>query len=141
MLTINMFNHLLKPLSILLFISLFSGCGNFSKNMRINNSYNFQGEVYSQGYIPENSKIILSISQLDSRDFNSNYNYQINTKEISRTILFKINIPDDVINNPKLFGISVRVEKENELIMMTNNLISLPRDLSEKLAVPVLPIK
>ena len=109
--------------------------------MQKNSPYHFQGVIYSQDDIPENSEIILSISQLNSQNFNSHYNYQININERSRTVLFKINVPDDVINNPKLFGISARVEKENVLIMMTNKLITLPQNFHEKLTLPILSIR
>ncbi|QCJ68523.1 hypothetical protein C9446_00750 [Providencia heimbachae] len=137
----NRFNHLLRPMLTLIFMSLLFGCANFTKNIK--SKFNIKGDVYSQSKdIPENSDITLSITNLDiTHSIKSSFDFHFKTTETNRTVSFSINLPDELVNSPHQLGASVRIEKEGELIMMSNKIIEIPINYSEKLSLPIIPIQ
>lgn len=143
MLIIETLRKIYKPLFSLLLVFTLLGCSNFSKSRLINTNNQLQGEIYSQSIIPENSEITLSISPIGTliSPKESLLNYQLHTKEANRVISFKINLRDDTVKNFSNLGISIRVEKNGELIMMSNKITNLPRSLSEKITLSVTPTK
>ncbi|WP_369309463.1 hypothetical protein [Providencia rettgeri] len=139
MLLFNIFKNLFKPFFTLLTVNLLFGCSYFSKHIQNSHQYRLQGEIHSQTYIPEKSDITLSISSMDTPNSmaNNHYNFHFQTKENSRHVSFAINLPHTIANTPQTLGVSVRVEKENKLVMMSHKFISIPKNLSEKMSIPI----
>ncbi len=138
---LNIFNHLLRPIFTLMFISLLFGCTNLTKNTKA--KFNIKGDIYSQSKdIPENSDITLSITTLDITHSSQNsFDYYLRTIEANHLISFAIILPNELVNSTQKLGISVRVEKEGELIMMSNKLIEISMNYSGKLSLPVISIQ
>ncbi|GAB1439403.1 hypothetical protein MASR2M36_21740 [Providencia sp.] len=143
MLIIKILNKTYKSLFSLLLISTLLGCSYFPKNLFSNTKNQLQGEIHSQSIIPENSKITLSISPINTlASAKENLlNYQLYTKEANKVISFKIDLLDEIANKVAILGISIRVEKNGELIMMSNKITELPRNFSEKVTLPLISIK
>ncbi|MGF7482457.1 hypothetical protein [Providencia sp. SP181] len=132
-----------KPLFSLLFISTLLGCSYFPKVLQISSSHQLQGVIYSPSIIPDNSEITISISPIDASlsPTENLLNYQLRSKGANKTINFEINLPEKVANSTAKLGISIRIEKNSELIMMSNKITKLPDDLSEKITLTVTKIK
>ncbi|MGG4609553.1 YbaY family lipoprotein [Providencia sp. Me31A] len=143
MLIIKTLSEICKFLFPILFISALLGCSYFPKNILGNTTNQLQGEIFSQSIIPENSEITLSISPINTLTSPENnlLNYQLHTKEANKKIKFKINLIEKTINNRIKLGISIRIEKNGELIMMSNKITELPRNVSEKIILSVVSIK
>lgn len=143
MIIIKTLSKIYKPLFSLLFISTLLGCSYFPKNFLSSPDNQLQGEIYSQSIIPENSEVTLSISPVDTSASpkESLLNYQLNTNEASKVISFKLDLLEELVNNAPKLGISIRVEKKGELVMMSNKVTELPRNLSEKIKLSVIPTK
>ncbi|HGN1706447.1 TPA: hypothetical protein ACKRTE_002320 [Providencia rettgeri] len=143
MLIIKILSKTYRYLFTLLFISTLLGCSYFPKSFLSNTSNQLQGEIYSQSIIPENSEITLSISPINALVSPEKrlLNYQLHTKEANKVISFEINLLDEIINNTTQLGISIRVEKNGELVMMSNKITELPRNLSEKIKLSVVSTK
>ncbi|APC09902.1 hypothetical protein NQ837_003712 [Providencia rettgeri] len=139
MLIIKALRKAYKSLLPILFISTLLGCSYFPKNFLSNTDHQLQGEIYSQSIIPENSEITLSISPIDTlaSPKESLLNYQLHTNEASKVISFKLDLLEEFVNNAPNLGISIRVEKNGELILMNNKVTELPRNLSEKITLSV----
>lgn len=139
---INTLKKSINLLFIFAFIGLLFGCSQFSKN-RIPDSYHsLEGDIYSHTNIPDNAEITLSISPLDMISSNNEtYNYHFKTNKVSRAVYFKANIPEHIMISKKPLGISVRIEKDEALIMMTNKIVPLPLLFSEKISLPVLSMQ
>ncbi len=137
----NRFNHLLRPIISLIFVSLLFGCANLNQNIK--SKFNIKGDVYSQSTdIPENSDITLSITKLDiTHSIKNSFDFHFKTTETNRTVSFSVNLSDELVNSSHQLDASVRIEKEGELIMMSNKIIEIPMNYSEKLSLPVIPIQ
>jgi len=142
MLFINTFKKYINILFILAFVGLLFGCSQFSKNRLPDSDYSIEGDIYSNTNIPDNAEITLSISPLEMNVSNNEaYSYHFKTNKISRAVYFKANIPDHIAMSKKPLGISVRIEKDEALIMMTNKIVPLPLLSSEKISLPVLSMQ
>ncbi len=138
---LNSSNHLLHSIFTLMFISLLFGCTNPTK--KTNTKFNIKGDIYSQSMnIPKNSDITLSITRLDvTHPSQNSFDSYFRTIEANHLISFTINLPNELVNSTQKLGISVRVEKEGELIMMSNKIVEIPIDHSKKLSLPVISIQ
>lgn len=142
MLFINTLKKYINILFILAFVGLLFGCSQFSQNRLLDSDYRLEGDIYSHANIPDNAEITLSISPLDIVSSNNEtYSYHFKTNKVSRVVYFKANIPDHLMTNKKPLGISVRIEKDEALIMMTNKIVPLPLLSSEKISLPVLSMQ
>ncbi|MGL4487411.1 MAG: hypothetical protein ACRCUG_10715 [Yersinia sp. (in: enterobacteria)] len=125
---------------ILLLILLLSGCGHFKGT---NNSYNdnyIHGNIKSNNKkIPENVKITISIShnKVSGEKEHTLYEYSFMTHAKSITIPFLLQMPNELPSSIHPLNISVRVEKEGELIMMSDKLTPFLRQSGEKLLLTV----
>ncbi|WP_145563736.1 hypothetical protein [Yersinia aldovae] len=124
-----------------LFLTLvLSGC---SHRNGITNNYSrdyLQGNIQSNNrIIPENVKITLSISQNKAsgeKEYTLHeYSFMNQTKNF--TIPFRLQMPNELSLSPQPLNISVRVEKEGELIMMSDKLTPFLRQSGERLILTV----
>lgn len=143
MLIIRTLNKIYKPLFSLLFISTLLGCSYFPKAIQNSSSYQLQGVIYSPSIIPENSEITISISPIDTllSPTENLLSYQLHSKNANKSIKFKINLLEKVVKNTTKLGISVRIEKNGELIMMSNKITELTDNLSEEIILLITEIK
>lgn len=126
---------------LILFLSLvLSGC-----TLPTSNSHNYNGD-YIQGniqsnnkIIPENVKITFSLSQnkASGEKEYTLHEYSFMTQTKSLTIPFRLQLPNELSLTSQPLNISVRVEKEGELIMMSDRLTPLLRQSGEKLLLTV----
>lgn len=132
--------NIFKPFLFLLFVFSLCGCNYISQQYRSLINHQLQGEIYAQSEIPENSLVTISLHSVDGLNLveNNISNYQITTEESSKIINFVIYLSDEIINSPKHLELSIRIEKDGELLMMSQNITSLPKNLSEKLSIPVI---
>lgn len=131
--------NIFKPF-FLLFIFSLCGCNYISQQYRSLTNYQLQGEIYAQSEIPENSLITISLNSVDglSSVKNNVSNYQITTEGSSKIINFVIYLADELVYTTKPVELSIRIEKDGELLMMSQNMTSLSKNLSEKLSIPVI---
>ncbi|BBG60751.1 Uncharacterised protein [Providencia rustigianii] len=104
------------------------------------NTFNLRGDIYSQSIdIPADALITLSVSSLNGTDYTekSHYDYSFTTRKAGRTVNFSINLPEELLNQDRYFGLSVRVEVQGELLMMSNQIIPVIRNSSERLSLRV----
>ncbi|MEQ4676053.1 hypothetical protein ABN063_15940 [Providencia vermicola] len=143
MLIIGTLNKIYKPLISLFFISTLLGCSYLPKAIQNSSNHQLQGVIYSPSIIPENSEITISISPIDTllSPTENLLNYQLRSKDADKTIDFKINLLENTAKNMEKLGISIRIEKNSELIMMSNKITKLPDNLSEKITLTVTQIK
>ncbi|WP_392433361.1 hypothetical protein ACF3VQ_03140 [Yersinia sp. HM-2024] len=125
---------------ILLLSLILSGCTLPTSNSRNYNGDYIQGNIQSNNkIIPENVKITLSLSQNKAsgeKEFTLHeYNFVTQTKSL--TIPFRLQLPNELSLSSQPLNISVRVEKEGQLIMMSDKLTPLLRQSSEKLLLTV----
>ncbi|APG51794.1 TPA: YbaY family lipoprotein [Providencia stuartii] len=129
--------------SIFSFILAFflSGCVKKPHNLsNKENAISLQGNIYSKNIdIPNESIITLSFSPLQQNDNENtkNDNFQFKTKEAGRTIAFSVALPPDINIRKNNLGISARVEKNNELIMMTEQISPFPKNNTDKISLTV----
>jgi len=139
---INILKKIIHLSFILAFISLLLGCNQLSKIIMLDLSHSLEGNIYSHTNIPDNAEITLSISPLEMNiSSNDTYSYHFKTNTTNRAVYFKMNIPEHIMIIKVPLGISVRIEKNKELIMMTNKITPLPLSFSEKMLLPVLSMQ
>ncbi|HHA0034269.1 TPA: hypothetical protein ACOEXB_000924 [Yersinia enterocolitica] len=126
---------------LILFLSLvLSGCTLPTDNNRNYNGDYIQGNIKSNNkIIPENVKITLSLSQnkASGEKEYTLHEYSFMTQTKSLTIPFRLQLPNELSLTSQPLNISVRVEKEGELIMMSDRLTPLLRQSGEKLLLTV----
>ncbi|WP_145932191.1 hypothetical protein [Yersinia bercovieri] len=126
---------------LILFVAvLLSGCTHLTDLSKEQNTYYLQGNIQNlNGKIPENARITLSVTQnkaagekeLTFRE------YIILTKMESRKIPFRLPLQNELSSLPHQLSVSVRVEKEGELIMMSDKLTPLTYQPDEKITLIV----
>ncbi|UBX50505.1 YbaY family lipoprotein [Providencia alcalifaciens] len=115
----------------------------FSCNNPINqnrNGFNIQGDVYSQSIdIPNDALITISVTPINGNSYSekSHYDYTLTTRKSTRTVNFSINLPESLLTQGHYFGLSVRVEKKGELLMMSNQVTPLNQSTPERLSLKV----
>ncbi|MGE4802343.1 hypothetical protein AB8989_18415 [Yersinia hibernica] len=132
----NFYSH-----CFILFLALFlSGCSHLAGITGSHNGDYLQGNIQSShGEIPENATITLSITQSKAAGGKelSLQEYSIVTPKESLTIPFRLQLPNELSLSSQPLNISVRVEKEGELIMMSDRLTPFLRQPGEKLILTV----
>ncbi|MCK9790484.1 YbaY family lipoprotein, partial [Providencia rettgeri] len=106
-------------------------------------AYNINGNIYSHSYdIPENSTITLSLTSIQQNENNakSNLDYSLKTKSAGRSIAFTVALPEEFQSKRYTLGMSARIEKDGELIMMSNKLSPIPENMSEVVLLPMTAI-
>ncbi|MEY0177173.1 YbaY family lipoprotein [Providencia rettgeri] len=106
-------------------------------------AYNINGNIYSHSYdIPENSTITLSLTSIQQNENNakSNLDYSLKTKSAGRSIAFTVALPEEFQSKRYTLGMSARIEKDGELIMMSNKLSPIPENMSEVILLPMTAI-
>ncbi|HHR6130456.1 TPA: YbaY family lipoprotein [Providencia alcalifaciens] len=115
----------------------------FACNNPINknrNTFNIQGDIYSQSIdIPNNALITVSVTPINGNSYSekSHYDYTLTTRKSARTVNFSINLPESLLTQGHYFGLSVRVEKNGELLMMSNQVTPLNQSTSARLSLKV----
>ncbi|HBC7431091.1 TPA: YbaY family lipoprotein [Providencia rettgeri] len=107
-------------------------------------TYHINGNIYSHSYdIPENATITLSLTSIQQNENNakSNLDYSFKTQSAGRSIAFTVALPEEFQSKRYTLGMSARVEKDGELIMMSNKLSPIPENLSEIVLLPVAAIQ
>ncbi|HHL2560669.1 TPA: hypothetical protein ACQ31I_002578 [Yersinia enterocolitica] len=139
----SIFNTCIKSYSyclILLLSLVLSGCTLPADNSRNYNGDYILGNIRSTNkIIPENVKITLSFSQNKAsgeKEFTL-HEYSFVTQTKSLTIPFRLQLPNELSFSSQPLNISVRVEKEGELIMMSDKLTPFLRQSGEKLLLTV----
>ncbi|HBO23386.1 MULTISPECIES: YbaY family lipoprotein [unclassified Providencia] len=135
----------LKNNIFLLFIfmttCILSGCHTpLSTYFIADTAQHIKGNIYSHSIdIPENSTITLSLTSIEQNDNHakSNIDYSFRTQSAGRSISFAIKLPEELIINQSKLGISVRIEKEGELIMMSSKIIPITENFSDNLMLLV----
>ena len=125
---------------VLLLSLILSGCTLPSGNSHNYNGDYVQGNIKSNNkIIPENVKITFTLSQNKSsgeKEYTL-HEYNFMTQTESFTIPFRLQLPNELSLSSQPLNISVRVEKEGQLIMMSDKLTPLLRQSSEKLLLTV----
>ena len=106
-------------------------------------TYNINGNIYSHSYdIPENATITLSLTSIQQNENNakSNLDYSFKTKSAGRSITFTVALPEEFQSKRYTLGMSARIEKDGELVMMSNKLSPIPENLSEVVLLPMTAI-
>ncbi|HHR6080800.1 TPA: YbaY family lipoprotein [Providencia alcalifaciens] len=104
------------------------------------NTFNIQGDIYSQSIdIPNDALITVSVTPINGNSYSekSHYDYTLITRKSTRTVNFSIKLPESLLTQGHYFGLSVRVEKNGELLMMSNQITPLNRNTSERLSLKV----
>lgn len=115
----------------------------FACNNPINknrNTFNIQGDIYSQSIdIPSDALITVSVTPINGNSYSekSHYDYTMTTRKSARTVNFSINLPESLLAQGHYFGLSVRVEKKGELLMMSNQITQLNQSKSERISLKV----
>ncbi|HHE6471053.1 TPA: YbaY family lipoprotein [Providencia rettgeri] len=102
------------------------------------------GNIYSHSIdIPENATITLSVTSIAQNENNakSNIDYSFRTQSAGRSVTFAINLPAELRSKQHTLGMSARIEKNGELIMMSNTLSSIPENLSGTILLPVITVQ
>lgn len=104
------------------------------------NTFNIQGDIYSQSIdIPSEALITFSVTPINGNSYSekSHYDYTFTTRKSARTVNFSINLPESLLTQGHYFGLSVRVEKKGELLMMSNQIAPLNQATSARLSLKV----
>ncbi|MEY0434466.1 YbaY family lipoprotein [Providencia huaxiensis] len=133
------------PLFILIVTFMLSACSHTLMSYFTHTpAYHINGNIYSHSYdIPENATVTLSLTSIQPNENNakSNLDYSFKTQNTGRSIEFAITLPEEFQSKRYAFGISARIEKDGELIMMSNKLSPIPENLSEIVLLPVSAIQ
>lgn len=125
----------------ILFIALIlSGCTHLTELSKNPKGYYLQGNIHNfHGKIPENATITLSVTQnkIAGEKEITFREYIILTKTESRKIPFLLPLQNELSSLPNQLSVSVRVEKEGKLIMMSDKLTPLTYQPDEKLTLIV----
>ncbi|EKT60585.1 YbaY family lipoprotein [Providencia rettgeri] len=107
-------------------------------------TYHINGNVYSHSYdIPKDATVTLSLTSIQQNENNakSNLDYSFKTQNTGRSIAFTVALPEEFQSKRYTLGMSARIEKDGELIMMSNKLSPIPENLSEIVLLPVAAIQ
>lgn len=125
----------------ILFLALFlSGCTHLAGINGNHNGDYLQGSIQSSHReLPENATITLSITQHKASGGKERLlqEYRIVTPQRSLTIPFRLQLSNELSLSSQPLNISVRVEKEGELIMMSDKLTPFLHQPGEKLILTV----
>ncbi|QHB33891.1 hypothetical protein F0T03_18150 [Yersinia canariae] len=125
----------------ILFLALFlSGCTHLADINGNHNGDYLQGSIQSSHReLPENATITLSITQHKASGGKELLlqEYRIVTPQRSLTIPFRLQLSNELSLSSQPLNISVRVEKEGELIMMSDKLTPFLHQPGEKLILTV----
>ncbi|MEQ5185342.1 YbaY family lipoprotein [Providencia rettgeri] len=105
-----------------------------------NNTFNIQGDIYNSSHdIPADALITLSLTPINENSYSekSHYDYTLTTRKSARTVNFSINLPESLLTQGHYFGLSVRVEKKGELLMMSNQVTPLSQSTPTRLSLKV----
>lgn len=134
--------NLIFLLCLLIFTTYLSGCSkHFMVHQDRNNFIELEGYVYAKTIdIPSDSMVTLSITPMSMVENSSapNSDYQFITKNTGRSAEFRISVPKYLYDKTEQLGISARVEKNNELIMMSDRIIPIPKNSMEKIVLTVI---
>ncbi|CNJ23824.1 hypothetical protein HB991_15290 [Yersinia mollaretii] len=125
---------------IVLVALILSGCTHLTELSKDQKTYYIQGNIQSlHGKIPENTTITLSVTQnkMAGEKEYAFREYIILTKTESRKIPFLLPLQNELSSLPNQLSVSVRVEKEGKLIMMSDKLTPLTYQPDEKLTLIV----
>lgn len=133
--------RLILSLCLLMLTIYLSGCSNHPI-VRQNNTFQLVGHIYSKAIdIPSESIITLSLTSMraegDIKPHNLDYKF-INQKA-RRTAEFEIKVPKNFYETTEQLGISARVEKNKELLMMSDKIIPLSKKRSDNIVLTVFP--
>ena len=135
--------RLILTLCLLMLTTYLSGCSNHPiVRQNSNNTLRLVGHIYSKAIdIPSESIITLSLTSMraegDIKPHNLDYKF-INQKA-RRTAEFEIKVPKNFYETTEQLGISARVEKNNELLMMSDEIIPLSKKRSDNIVLTVFP--
>ncbi|MEY0232903.1 hypothetical protein [Providencia manganoxydans] len=134
--------NMLLTVCVFLLVTFLSGCSkHFIEHRNKNNFIELEGYIYAKNIdIPNDAVITLSITPMLIPE-NSNApssDYQFITKDIGRSAEFRISVPKYLYEKTELFGISARVEKNNELIMMSDKITPISKNSMEKIVLTVI---
>ncbi|MDV5227701.1 hypothetical protein RZ760_017370 [Providencia rettgeri] len=131
---------LLLSLCLLMLTTYLSGCSHyFIERQNRNNTVQLVGYIHSQTMdIPSESTVTLSITPMLTEENAKSHglDYQLTTKNTNRRAEFQLAIPKEFFNTNQL-GISARVEKNNALIMMSNEITPIPKKTLDKIVLTV----
>ncbi|WP_145520428.1 hypothetical protein [Yersinia mollaretii] len=125
---------------IVLIALILSGCTHLTELSQNQKTHYFQGNIQNlHGKIPENATITLSVTQnkIAGEKEIPFREYIILTKTESRKIPFLLPLQNELSSLPNQLSVSVRVEKEGKLIMMSDKLTPLTYQPDEKLTLIV----
>ncbi|MDN0112177.1 hypothetical protein [Yersinia mollaretii] len=125
---------------IILIALVLSGCTHLTELSKNQKDYYLQGNIQNfHGKIPENATITLSVTQnkVAGEKEITFREYIILTKTESRKIPFLLPLQNELSSLPNQLSVSVRVEKEGKLIMMSDKLTPLTYQPDEKLTLIV----
>ncbi|EEQ11878.1 hypothetical protein ymoll0001_4660 [Yersinia mollaretii ATCC 43969] len=125
---------------IILIALVLSGCTHLTELSKNQKDYYLQGNIQNfHGKIPENATITLSVTQnkIAGEKEITFREYIILTKTESRKIPFLLPLQNELSSLPNQLSVSVRVEKEGKLIMMSDKLTPLTYQPNEKLTLIV----
>lgn len=125
---------------IILIALVLSGCTHLTELSKNQKDYYLQGNIQNfHGKIPENATITLSVTQnkIAGEKEITFREYIILTKTESRKIPFLLPLQNELSSLPNQLSVSVRVEKEGKLIMMSDKLTPLTYQPDEKLTLIV----
>lgn len=132
---------LILSLCLLILAISISGCStHFIEKRNKNDFMQLEGHIYAKTVdIPSEATVTLSITPLltEENAKPNSLNYQFTTKNASRTAEFEMAIPKSLYHKGQ-WGISTRVEKSNQLIMMSSEITPLPENASDKIILTVI---
>lgn len=120
--------RLFIPLFVAIWISL-TGCS--MSTHYFHSSFSIEGNVSSSiQEIPENSRIIITVSNMNPETTKDRViqEFTFLTKKMKRNHPFRMKIAENLLTNEKHIQFSVRVEYDDESIMMSDKIVAIQID-------------
>ncbi|WP_447858471.1 hypothetical protein [Enterobacter ludwigii] len=135
------FCEILFRLLFLPFFILLASCTQSNSNRGYENGHSIDGVIINQrSTIPENSLVTLSVSAEKQKGEKAYtlHEYTLITHTEKHIIPFTLQLSNELSLFPLPLTITVRIEKDRELIMMSDTITTLPHQSGEKITLSVI---
>ncbi|ELZ5940485.1 MULTISPECIES: YbaY family lipoprotein [Providencia] len=138
---INRNNKFISSIYLLLLVIFLSGCTKNVTESKNNKLSIIEGTIQSKSIdIPNDSLVTLSLSPIGKNENESitSDNFQFKTKKSGRFLAFKIRLSSEMNKLKSQLGLSARIEKDNQLIMMSDTINPIPKSASGHVSITVI---